>query len=131
MREKSPKLARVKNGRIELGKWGELLAAEYLVEKGYTLILTNYRTPDGEIDLVVQKDAELVFVEVKTRQSLTFGMPEEAVNDEKLDHLESAIGHYLLQHQEFENNWRLDVISVIGSPSGMKPQIDWFENVTG
>lgn len=131
MREKSPKLARVKNGRIELGKWGELLAAEYLVEKGYTLILTNYRTPDGEIDLVVQKDTELVFVEVKTRQSLTFGMPEEAVNDEKLDHLESAIGHYLLLHPEFENNWRLDVISVIGSPSGMKPQIDWFENVTG
>ncbi len=131
MREKSPKLARVKNGRIELGKWGELLAAEYLVAKGYTLILTNYRTPDGEIDLVVQKDTELVFVEVKTRQSLTFGMPEEAVNDEKLDHLESAIGHYLLLHPEFENNWRLDVISVIGSPSGMKPQIDWFENVTG
>ena len=131
MRAKSPKLAHVKNGRIELGKWGELLAAEYLVAKGYTLILTNYRTPDGEIDLVVQKDTELVFVEVKTRQSLTFGMPEEAVNDEKLDHLESAIGHYLLLHPEFENNWRLDVISVIGSPSGKKPQIDWFENVTG
>ncbi len=125
------KKARKENGRIALGKWGESLAAEFLVENGYTLVTTNYRTPDGEIDLVVTKDRELVFVEVKTRQNLAFGMPEEAVNDEKLDHLESAVGHYLLLHPEYENNWRLDVISVIGSPAGMKPQIDWFENVTG
>ncbi len=131
MSEKTIKKVQKKDGRIALGRWGESLAAEYLVEKGYTLVTTNYRTPDGEIDLVVQKDKELVFVEVKTRQNLAFGAPEEAVNDEKLDHIEAAVGHYLLNHPEFENNWRLDVISVIGSPHSKKPQIDWFENVTG
>lgn len=131
MCEKPKKQVRTKDGRIALGRWGELIAAEYLVEKGYTIVTTNYRTPDGEIDLVVTKDTEMVFVEVKTRQNLAFGVPEEAVNDEKLDHIEAAVGYFLLDHPEFENNWRLDVISVIGSPRGKKPQIDWFENVTG
>lgn len=131
MGEKIPKQARKNNGRIALGKWGESLAADYLVNKGFTLVTSNFRTPDGEIDLVVQKDGELVFVEVKTRRNVKYGNPEEAVNDEKLDHLESAAGHFLILHPEFENNWRLDVITVIGSPAGKKPQIDWFENVTG
>lgn len=131
MGENITKPAKRLNKRIALGKWGESLAADYMVEKGYQLVVTNFRTPDGEIDLVVQKDGELVFVEVKTRRNVRFGMPEEAVNDEKIDHLESAVGHYLLLHPEFENNWRLDVISVIGTPTGKIPQIDWFENVTG
>lgn len=131
MDDKTPFMTRKKYERIALGKWGEALAADYLVDKGYTLLTTNFRTPDGEIDLVVQKDTELVFVEVKTRRNLKYGNPEEAVNDEKLDHLESAAGYFLLLHPEYENNWRLDVITVIGSPAEKKPQIDWFENVTG
>ena len=113
MDDKTPFMTRKKYERIALGKWGEALAADYLVDKGYTLLTTNFRTPDGEIDLVVQKDTELVFVEVKTRRNVKYGNPEEAVNDEKLDHLESAAGYFLLLHPEYENNWRLDVITVI------------------
>lgn len=131
MNENKPKQTQKKGYKIALGKWGESVAAAYLGKNGYSLVTTNFRTPDGEIDLVVQKEDELVFVEVKTRQNMEYGMPEEAVNDEKLDHLESAVGHYLLLHPQYENNWRLDVISVIGSPNGKEPQIDWFENVTG
>lgn len=131
MDDRKPKRTKKKSYKIMLGKWGESVAATYLIEKGYSLVTTNYRTPDGEIDLIVQKDAELVFVEVKTRQNMEYGLPEEAVNDEKIDHLESAVGHYLLLHPEYENNWRLDVISVVGTPTGKIPQIDWFENVTG
>jgi len=77
MGENISKPAKRTNKRIAFGKWGESLAADYLVEKGYTLVVTNFRTPDGEIDLVVQKDGELVFVEVKTRRNVRFGMPPQ------------------------------------------------------
>lgn len=131
MTKKDPIRDRQNSYRIRLGKWGESIAAGFLVDKGYSLVMTNFRCPEGEIDLVMQKDDDLVFVEVKTRKNDEFGLPEDAVNDEKLDHLEAAVGYYLQLHPEFENNWRLDVISVLGSPSGKTPIINWFENVTG
>jgi len=48
-----------------------------------------------------------------------------------LDHLEASAGWYLEENPEYEKNWRLDVITVIGIPNGNKPQVDWFEDVTG
>lgn len=116
--------------RQELGKWGEELAAALLLSRGFAILNNNYHTPDGEIDLIAKKGDELIFVEVKTRRNTMLSYPEEAINDEKIDHLENAAGWYLLQHPEFEQNWRLDVITVIGSPNTSEPKIDWFENVT-
>lgn len=120
-----------KTKRIELGKWGEGIALDYLLEKGFRLLNKNYRTPDGEIDLVMKKDDELVFVEVKTRKNTEFSLPEESISEEKLDHLEASAGWFLEKYPEYEKNWRLDVITVIGIPNGKNPQVDWFENVTG
>lgn len=118
-------------GNQELGHWGENVAANFLVKAGYEILEQNFRTREGEIDLIVKKDAELVFVEVKTRKNTEFSLPEDAINDEKLDHLEIAAAYYLEKHPEYDENWRLDVITVVGSLSGDPPQIDWFENVTG
>ena len=118
-------------GNQELGHWGENVAANFLVKAGYEILEQNFRTREGEIDLIVKKDAELVFVEVKTRKNTEFSLPEDAINDEKLDHLEIAAAYYLEKHPEYDENWRLDVITVVGSFSGDPPQIDWFENVTG
>jgi len=115
--------------RIETGKWGEGIALEFLIGNGYLLVEKNFRSPDGEIDLIVMKGSELVFVEVKTRRTRDFGSPEEAVDDEKLEHLEGAAGWYIQQHPEFEDNWHLDVISVIGAPGSNAPELEWFENV--
>lgn len=115
--------------RIETGKWGEGIALEFLIGNGYLLVEKNFRSPDGEIDLIVMKGSELVFVEVKTRRTRDFGSPEEAVDDEKLEHLEGAAGWYIQQHPPFEDNWHLDVISVIGTPGSNAPEIEWFENV--
>lgn len=118
------------NSRQVLGGWGEGVAAEFLVARGLEILSKNFRTPDGEIDLIAKKGDDLVFVEVKTRRNTLYSYPEEAINDEKIEHLESAAGWYLLQHPEYENNWRLDVVTVIGTPDTGEPRVDWFENVT-
>lgn len=117
--------------RIAIGKWGEAQALKFMEEHGYALLQRNYRSPDGEIDLVMVKGRELVFVEVKTRSSNNFGPPEEAVDDEKLDHLDAAAEWYIDAHKEFSENWRLDVIAVIGRPGNGTPEIVWYENVSG
>lgn len=74
------------NRRQLLGRWGEDLAAEYLIERGYTILERNVRTRYGEIDLVAQLAEEsislsdspvTVFVEVKIRSTRSFGLPEE------------------------------------------------------
>ena len=124
--------------RQELGRWGEAHAAEYLVDQGYTIVARNERTPYGEIDLVAQKvsgpTAEsresqelLVFVEVKTRTSQSFGYPEEAVTPRKQINLISAAQHYLQEHPDLDLDWRIDVISIERYPD-RAPIIHHFDN---
>ena len=124
--------------RQELGRWGEAHAAEYLVDQGYTIVARNERTPYGEIDLVAHKvcgpTAEshesqemLVFVEVKTRTSQSFGFPEEAVTPRKQMNLISAAQHYLQEHSDLDLDWRIDVISIERYPD-RAPIIHHFDN---
>lgn len=116
--------------KINLGKWGEDVALHFLIGQGFSLLSRNFHTPDGELDLVMVNQGALVIVEVKTRRNKKFGLPEEAVTDEKVDHLVSATEWFLQENPQYAENWRLDVVSVIGSPSGGEPQIEWFENVS-
>jgi putative endonuclease len=74
----------------ETGVKGEQIAAKFLTGKGYTILHRNWCFGKKEVDLVVQKDDTLVFVEVKTRTSFTFGFPEEAVNTRKQTYLKNA-----------------------------------------
>lgn len=120
--------------RQELGRWGEAHAADYLQQKGYTVIARNVRTPYGEIDLIVQQLSKItqdetitVFVEVKTRTSKTFGYPEEAITPIKQLHLVSAAQHYLQEHPDLDKNWRIDVIAIERYPES-SPIINHFEN---
>ena len=75
-----------------IGAWGEDQAASFLLENGLQIVGRNYRTPDGEIDLIALEGNTVVFVEVKTRTNMNFGFPEESVTEEKLDHLSGADG---------------------------------------
>lgn len=109
----------------EIARWGEATAAEYLATRGYVITARNARTPYGEIDLVAQLGSVAVFVEVKTRTSNTYGLPEEAVNPRKLEHMLRAAEHYAEQHEI--DHWQLDVIAIEGRP-GLKPVITHFEN---
>ncbi len=120
--------------RQELGSWGEDIAAEYLLEQGYTLIARNVRTPYGEIDLVVQQFSNTadhapvtVFVEVKTRTSQAYGYPEQAITPKKQNHIISASQHYLQEHPDIIEDWRIDVIA-IERYSDQPPIIHHFEN---
>jgi putative endonuclease len=69
--------------RQRLGARGEQLAADWYVARGYRLVARNWRCREGELDLVVARDGELVFCEVKTRSSDRFGTPAEAVTPAK------------------------------------------------
>lgn len=114
---------------IALGKWGEEKATEYLQAKGYTLLEKNYRTPYGEIDIVVKIGAEIVFVEVKTRSSKQFGYPEEAVTEQKQTHMVESAMHYLQeQYPDSEPDWRIDVIAIRKMPGDQPPETSHFEN---
>jgi putative endonuclease len=111
-----------------LGKWGERIAADYLAAQGYLVCGHNVRTPHGEIDLVVEKDGVIVFVEVKTRSGTEFGMPEEAVTKTKRDHLLASIAWYWQHSESLEKEWRVDVIAILRSERLIEPEIEHFEN---
>ncbi len=111
-----------------IGKWGEDCASSFLESKGFKIFDRNVRTPAGEIDLIALDNETLVFVEVKTRSHLDAGYPEEAVTEEKLEHMIDSAENWLQDHPEYENNWRLDVIAITGAIHSQNPQIEWFEN---
>ena len=71
----------------ELGKLGEESAVDYLISQGYEIITTNYRTRGGEIDIIATEGENIIFCEVKTRTSLSYGTPAVAVNRVKRNHI--------------------------------------------
>ena len=117
----------MKKSRQLLGHWGETLAAVYLEDKGYLIIERNYRTPYGEIDLVAQHKNDLVFVEVKTRTTDIYGLPEESITKQKREHLIAAAQAYLQNSANPDRNWRIDVIAIRKLKSKTNPEIIHFE----
>ena len=95
----------------ERGVEAENAAARYLRLKGYQVLEQRYKTPGGEIDLVVQKNETLVFVEVKSHKD-----PEQAlyaVNERSRRRIEAAAGHYIAHHEEMaEAPMRFDVLVI-------------------
>ena len=116
-------------GRNQIvGQWGEAIAAQYLEEQGCEVLDRNVRTPYGELDLVIRQGEQIVFVEVKTRRSTSFGMPEAAVDRRKQEHLLASAQHYLQSRQDLPPDWRVDVVAILGEPTTGVDQIMWFEN---
>lgn len=120
--------------RQQIGRWGETVAALYLEKRGYQVLARNVRAGHEEIDLLASHPVDgLVFVEVKTRTNERFGLPEEAVDHRKLDHLYQAAEAYLQNHSEYTGmDWRMDVIAIQGQP-GAKVEdvvIEHFENIS-
>lgn len=99
------------DSRKKLGKWGESLAAQHLEAKGFEVLERNWRTAQGEIDLVVKAGQELVFVEVKTRRGKNMGYPEEGLTRRKADKLMLLAQQYVAQH-ELDIDWRIDLVAV-------------------
>lgn len=95
-----------------LGKFGEALACKYLERKGYKIIDKNFYTRSGEIDIIAEDGNILVFIEVKTRTSQTFGLPEEAINFHKQRRLAKTVELYFLKHRLFDQDYRVDSIAI-------------------
>ena len=108
------------NGRISLGRKGEEVAVDFLKKHGYRIIKRNYRCRAGEIDIIAKQGSSLAFVEVKTRRSTHFGLPEEAVSYEKKRHLTRVALGYFTHHRIKETKCRFDVVSVVVNENGVK-----------
>jgi putative endonuclease len=98
--------------RQSLARWGEEVAWRALERQGFRLLARNWRSRDGEIDLVTKLADTIVFVEVKTRQSNRFGAPEEAVTPAKLRHMCDAARAFLQAEGIDGADWRLDVVAI-------------------
>ncbi len=96
----------------ELGKKGEELAKKMLIDKGYSIIETNWRYDKDEIDIIAKDGDELVIVEVKTRSTDFFGYPEDAVNSKKEFFLIRATESYL-QENNLDIDTRFDIVAII------------------
>jgi len=116
----------------KVGKWGEQIAVDFLKAKGWEILARNVNTPHGELDIVARDQLVAVFVEVKARTSSSFGLPEEAVTTQKVQHLLNAAQYFLQENPELDGDWRVDVIAVQGKLDSLDPKIVWFENaITG
>ncbi len=96
-----------------LGKSGEEYAAEYLISRGYVVRDINWVSGKYELDIVAYRDATIVVVEVKTRSSIDFAYPEEAVTEKKIRNMVRATDAYMRMF-ELDMEVRFDVISIVG-----------------
>jgi putative endonuclease len=94
------------------GLEGEKTARKYLLDQGFQILERNWRFKKYEVDIICKKDETMVFVEVKTRKSNTFGEPEMFVSKQKQRFLIAAAHQYLTQYN-IELESRFDIIAII------------------
>jgi len=108
----------------DIGAWGEAQAVAFLKIGGFRILGRNVRpTRHDEIDIIVQKDSTLVFVEVKTRRQEDFARPARAVDAQKRRALNRAAAAYLRKARYPDLFYRFDVIEVIGHPDAPAPPV--------
>jgi putative endonuclease len=95
----------------DLGKLGEELAVEYLQKDNYQILQTNWVFQKAEIDILAQKGNVLAVVEVKTRSSIEFGLPQDFVKPKKIQLLVKAVNEYIIQN-DLDVQVRFDIVSV-------------------
>lgn len=97
-----------------LGVKGEMLAKQFLIEKGYKILDKNYKTKVGEIDIIAMINDILVFVEVKDRQTKRFGMPREAITPYKQQKIRTVAMQYLSSKRMTNMKVRFDCVEILG-----------------
>jgi len=114
--------------RRDTGILGEKLARDFLKKRGYRILETNYRCPEGEIDIVAKHKDYLVFIEVRTKRSLEFGSPEESITTTKMERLRAVASHYRQDHDNLPPLWRIDVVAAELNQKGKPLRIELIEN---
>ncbi len=95
----------------ELGTLGEELAVEFLEKNGYKILETNWTFQKAEVDIIAQKDTVLAVIEVKTRSSIEFGLPQDFVKPKKIQLLVKAINEYVISN-DLDLEVRFDIIAI-------------------
>lgn len=109
----------------ELGKKGEQLAVNFLLEKGYAVVERNYRFDKAEVDIIAKKEDTLAVIEVKTRSSADFGNPQDFVKPKQIKRLVKAVDEYVTVNN-LDVEVRFDIIAIIKKKKGFN--IEHLEN---
>lgn len=113
--------------RQQLGDEAEKTASLFLQQKGFIELEVQYRCYCGEIDLVMQENEDIVFVEVRSRQQVDYGDAVESINSKKMNKLIKAATHFLqVKNWLHKRNSRFDVIAI--HPLAGKMQLEWIKN---
>lgn len=108
-----------------LGDRGEAMTAEYLRERGYTIVASQFRCRFGEIDLIARRGELLCFVEVKLRGNRRYGLPRDYVTAAKQRRVRTAASYYLVQHDP-DSQVRFDVAEIYNDET--PPRIEYIED---
>jgi putative endonuclease len=108
-----------KDIRKRTGNQGEEIAAKYLGSHGYRIIERNFNCKGGEVDIIATKDKTLVFIEVKTRRDLSYGVPQLAVNQFKQRQISKAALTWLSKKNMHDQPARFDVIAILLANGGL------------
>jgi len=118
----------VSDPRRKLGEFGERLAEQHLLANGYTIREKNFRTREGEIDIVAQQGDTLVFVEVRTRRGVRMGGAADSVTEAKQQRLIAMAEAYGQAREGLPEAQRIDVIALDLSPDGKLQSLEHIEN---
>ena len=109
----------------ELGKKGEQLAVDYLLENNYDIIECNYRFDKAEVDIIAKKNEILAIIEVKTRSTSDFGNPQDFVKPKQIQRLVKAVDEYVTEN-DLDVEIRFDIIAIV--KTGKSYDIEHLEN---
>lgn len=115
--------------RKDVGRAGETIATQYLIEQGYHIRERNFRTRVGEIDIIAEKQHTISFIEVKTKINLKQGKPYEEVTWSKIRALRRAVENYVSENQLSKHKLSLDVISIVVDPALTVLELKHYKNI--
>lgn len=120
-------MTRRQAAHLRQGREAERAAYEHLRNHGLELLQRNYRTPFGEIDLIMEEQGVVVFVEVRYRRSEDFGTPAETIDSRKQAKLRATAAHYLQRNRKASKKpCRFDIVAVTGTRHG--DRVLWLQN---
>ena len=119
-------MEKIKKENYHKGKYGENMARDYLLKKGFIFIEANFKNKIGEIDLIMSDEKWLVFVEVKYKSDDRLGIPEEMISKNKIWQVKRVAESYLIEKKGdvgFFEKYRIDAVCILGK------HIKHYENI--
>ena len=112
--------------KVEYGRYGQEAAMKFLQAKGMVLLEANFSIPSGEIDLIMRDGEYIVFIEVKYRRNLQYGLPREAIGYRKQQKIKKIALYYIVRHNLQNQDFRFDAMELLETSNGL--DINHIEN---